>query len=279
MMRLAASHLAGEVNSLTTCWKIRRRDGVTLGYTSHDRDIWMAGTCYRANPGVTPSAVTIDDSFEPSSMEVEGLLDSDQISAEDLEAGRWNGAEMELLVCDWVEPEAGTLRLARGSIGDVVRQSAGGKGGFRAEVVSDMLKLRAAGAPVCSPTCRAQLGDDRCGVDMAGRQLERTVSNSDALWIECTEAISAPEALAFGRVRVLTGRWAGLDRRILATDGTRLFLDEPLPEALPVAVTIMLEEGCDKRFATCCDRFGNAVRFDGEPHVPGTDVLLRYAEP
>ena len=35
--------------------------------------------------------------------------------------------------------------------------------------------------------------------------------------------------------------------------------------------------GCDKRFATCRDRFANTVNFRGFPHIPGNDFLVRYA--
>jgi len=39
---------------------------------------------------------------------------------------------------------------------------------------------------------------------------------------------------------------------------------------------IALRHGCDKSFATCVSRFGNAENFRGEPHLPGNDLLTRY---
>jgi uncharacterized phage protein (TIGR02218 family) len=41
---------------------------------------------------------------------------------------------------------------------------------------------------------------------------------------------------------------------------------------------VEMTEGCDKRFATCIGRFGNAVNFRGEPHLPGNDLLTRYGD-
>jgi hypothetical protein len=35
-------------------------------------------------------------------------------------------------------------------------------------------------------------------------------------------------------------------------------------------------KGCDRRFATCRDRFGNVANFRGFPHIPGNDFVLRY---
>jgi hypothetical protein len=55
-------------------------------------------------------------------------------------------------------------------------------------------------------------------------------------------------------------------------------LDERLAADLGPGIRIELREGCDKLFATCRDRFGNCAAFDGEPHVPGADALLRYVD-
>ena len=80
---------------------------------------------------------------------------------------------------------------------------------------------------------------------------------------------------AHGGLAVLDGSSSGLVRRVLASDGSWLVLDEPLDVAAGARVRV--REGCDKRFATCRDRFGNARNFRGEPHVPGGDLLTRYA--
>ena len=39
---------------------------------------------------------------------------------------------------------------------------------------------------------------------------------------------------------------------------------------------VAIVEGCDKRLATCSERFVNAANFRGEPHLPGMDLLTRY---
>ena len=49
--------LGQPVNTLAFCWRIERRDGVTIGLTSHDRDLMVGGLLYRAAPGMTPSAI------------------------------------------------------------------------------------------------------------------------------------------------------------------------------------------------------------------------------
>ena len=43
-----------------------------------------------------------------------------------------------------------------------------------------------------------------------------------------------------------------------------------------IGALVEIEQGCDKRLATCSGRFGNAVNFRGEPWLPGIDLLTRY---
>jgi uncharacterized phage protein (TIGR02218 family) len=48
--------------------------------------------------------------------------------------------------------------------------------------------------------------------------------------------------------------------------------------AQPIATgdTFTVTAGCDKRFATCHDRFNNAVNFRGFSHIPGNDFVISY---
>ncbi len=55
--------LTGELTTIALCWRIERRDGVTIGLTGHDRDLEVDGLVYRAAPGMTPSAVRRRASF------------------------------------------------------------------------------------------------------------------------------------------------------------------------------------------------------------------------
>jgi uncharacterized phage protein (TIGR02218 family) len=50
-----------------------------------------------------------------------------------------------------------------------------------------------------------------------------------------------------------------------------------MPEAISVGDTFVVTAGCDKRFATCRDRFSNTVNFRGFPHIPGNDFVISVA--
>jgi len=51
---------------------------------------------------------------------------------------------------------------------------------------------------------------------------------------------------------------------------------QAMPEPIAPGDTFTVTAGCDKRFATCHDRFNNVVNFRGFPHIPGNDFVIRY---
>ena len=113
------SMLDGELTTLAFCWKLERRDGICLGFTTHDRDVLVDGLSYRAAPGMLPSAISLSDGFDAEALEVAGALTSDAISEKDLNEGRWDGAAVSIFLLDWQRPEAEKLLLAWGELGEV----------------------------------------------------------------------------------------------------------------------------------------------------------------
>ena len=104
-----------ELEPTATFWRVLRRDGVTLGFTSHDRDLWFEGVLHRAAPGMLPSAIRRTADLGADSVEVEGALTHDAISSADLAAGLFDGAQVQLGIADWQTGELAVLY--RGEIG------------------------------------------------------------------------------------------------------------------------------------------------------------------
>lgn len=278
MSGLLDSSLSGKVTTLALCWKLTRGDGLVLGFTGHDHDLVVGGVRYLSRPGMTPSAILHSMELSADSMETQGYLNSAGLTAEDLESGRWADARVELFACDWLDVTAGRLGLMRGTMGAVSRTGFAASGAFRAELLSDLAALEAVEPLRLSPLCRADLGDGRCGVDMASRRLEVQVVGWSGSRLQLATAPLEPDRFCWGRIRWVSGKLTGLDRRVSTVEGEHIILEEPLPDLPDRGGTIWLWEGCDKRFSTCVQRFGNAKAFDGEPHVPGTDALLRYGD-
>jgi len=258
--------------TIALCWRLERRDGVALGFTGHDRDLAIGGLVYRAAPGMLPSAIGLADGFDPATLDVKGALTGAAISAADLSAGRWDGASLTMFMTDWEAPGTEILALARGALGEVVVRG----DAFEAELRGPAGLLDGPVVEQTSPECRARLGDKRCRVDMAARtRITRIAAILDAEIVEVEEAAPG-NAYGYGLLRWIGGANSGTESPILSSDGAVLTLREP--PALPAAAGDLVEirEGCDKRLATCAGRFGNALNFRGEPHLPGIDLLTRY---
>lgn len=265
--------LQPELTTIAFCWRIERRDGVAIGFTTHDRDLETDGLVYRAAPGMLPSAIALSDGFEPDMLDVSGALTSDAISEADLKAGRWDGAAVSIFMVDWEDPEGGRLQLARGELGEVaVRGDA-----FEAELRGPTAELERAAVEQTSPQCRAELGDKRCRVDMAGRvRVTRVVGVPGEDRVEVEGFSADANAYGYGRLRWISGPNSGLESAVLSSAGAALTLREPPHFAPAVGDLVELTEGCDKAFASCRARFANALHFRGEPHLPGMDLLTRY---
>ncbi len=260
------------LTTLAFCWRLQRRDGVTIGLTSHDRDIALGGLTYRATPGMAPSAIERTSGFDADSVELKGALSSDAIRAEDLLAGRWDGAQLRLFAVDWSDPETNPVHLARGELGNV---SVSGDA-FSVELRGPTAVLDAPVSIETSPDCRASLGDNQCRVDMAGRSRIVTVSASTGSRMTVSAVLVSGDYVQ-GDLRWLDGANAGLKSLILANDAGHVELATYPPFPVISGARVSLTQGCDLRFATCVSRFANAANFRGEPHLPGNDLLLRNA--
>lgn len=262
-----------ELATIAFCWRLERRDGVVIGFTTHDRDLDIAGLTYRAAPGMLPSAISTTDGFDASALDVAGALTSDAISEADLAAGRWDGAAVHLFLVDWEDGGAVPLPLVRGELGNV---SMTGER-FEAELRGPAALLERPVVEQTSPECRAMLGDKRCRVDMAARtRVTCVIGVPGEAEVEVAAAEPSADAYGYGRLRWLTGANSGLEGSIAASTGAVLTLREGPPGPVAPGDLVEISEGCDKLFATCTGRFANAANFRGEPHLPGMDLLTRY---
>lgn len=263
--------LATELEGVATWWSIKRRDGFALGFTSHNRDLAFGGMTYRAAPGMIPSAIRRTASLERDAVEVEGVLAHDSISPADLEAGRYAGARIAIGLVDWETLDR--ITLFHGELGNIAQED----GTFEAELRSAKASLEVDSIPRTSPTCRAAFCDADCGANPANytQLLSVTAVDLDANSIEFANGPAAA-LMHNGSVKWIDGPLAGTTMQVIDTDGSALVLDRPLLEGMAPGQLAYLREGCDHTIATCASRFGNAVNFRGEPHLPGNDLLARY---
>lgn len=265
---------AGPLETVAIFWQVHRRDGVALGFVTHDSDLWFDGLRHRAAPGMVPAALRRNAGLEADSAEVQGAIAHDALAAEDLAAGRYDGAAVRIGMVDWLTLDH--TALYRGTLGAVNAEA----GQFSAALVSRKEELREDPVPRTSPSCRAEFCGPGCTLSAARFVAEARVAERDVDTGEIVMAGAADSAsFAGGLLRWLDGPYAGRSDLVLAASAERLTLDRPIDVALPPGTRVRLLQGCDRTLDTCAARFGNAINFQGEPFLPGNDQVARYASP
>jgi len=171
---------------------------------------------------------------------------------------------------DWSAPGE-TLSLGEGTIGAVETRGRA----LTAELRGVAAALERPVVEETSPECRAELGDRRCRVAMAGRRRFARVMEVEGTVVTLDAAEPVANAYGGGRLRWFGGANSGLEDAVARSEGASVTLRRP-PRFEDEGALVELIEGCDKRLATCAQRFGNAINFRGEPYLPGVDLLTRY---
>ncbi|MAW87097.1 MAG: hypothetical protein CMJ42_11260 [Phyllobacteriaceae bacterium] len=274
-----AAHAAGEATTLCQCWRVRRADGTVLGFTDHDGPLVFDGLAHRPRTGFSASEARQSLGLAADATEIEGALSDDEITESDIEAGLYDGAKVETWLVNWTDPGQRAL-LRTTVIGRITRRD----GRFMAELQSLSASLDKPLSRVLRRACSAELGDEACGVNLsaAGMSAEVEIMKVVPPVTLRVARTPGPEGwLVNGWLETADGN-AGPPRRYRISaqqaDGaaeTLVLGDRPEPP-LETGQAVRLVAGCDKRFATCRDRFGNGINFRGFPHMPGNDAAFGY---
>ncbi|MEM9250094.1 MAG: DUF2163 domain-containing protein [Pseudomonadota bacterium] len=270
-----------KTGATTTCraWGLARTDGQHFGFTDHDRDLAFEGWTFRAGTGLTAGMLAQTTGLAVDNIEAEGALTSEALSEADIAAGRYDGASIVSWLVNW-KNVAERMVLFRGSVGEITRAG----GAFRADLRGISEDLNQPRERVYQRPCEALLGDADCGVNLSSPTFatDAEVASAEAGRRFTFDGLTgyAPAWFERGRLRVLTGASAGLvgqikiDREVGATREIELWQD--LRGDVSAGDVVRLEAGCDKRIATCRQKFSNVLNFRGFPHIPGDDWITSY---
>lgn len=270
-----AAHIAGETTTLATCWKVTRSDGVILGFTDHDSDLTVDSLLFQASTGYTRSAIHTISDLSVDNLDIESAINSDTLKADDLRAGLWDGAEIEIFFVNWQDLTQGKIILKRGTIGHVELQDTI----FKAELRGMTQALQQQIVELYTPDCRADLGDARCKVDLTPLTVTGTVTAvTDRYGFTDSGRTEIADYWDGGLVTWTSGANLGHKMEIGSFTGGVFTLYLPMVSAITVGDTYSLQPGCDKSFATCKNRYNNVNNFRGEPNIPGTDITYNYPD-
>jgi uncharacterized phage protein (TIGR02218 family) len=275
-----AAHLADGATNLCHCWKLVRRDGTAFGFTDPDRDLSFAGILYAARTGLEAAEATAELGFAIGGGEVSGALISAGLTEDDIASGLYDDASVETWLVNWSDVEE-RLLLDVGSIGEIRRAD----GGFVAEVRGLMHRFDEERGRLFRATCSADLGDERCGINLASSTYADTgtVTRTDGALSIAASGIGFSDGwCTAGNLTWTSGDNTGLSVEIKvhrAVQGTDEFdLWQRAPRAIKVGDTFRVTAGCDRTHATCRAKFRNAVNFRGFPHMPGNDFIIRIPQ-
>jgi uncharacterized phage protein (TIGR02218 family) len=273
-----AVHIASGATTLCWCWRLTRRDGVRLGFTDHDRPLVFDGTTFEATAGFTASEIKDQVGLSVGNLEVTSALSSDHLAELDLEAGLYDDAKVEIFRVNWSDTVQRVL-MRTGSLGEVRRAGLS----FSAEIRGLAHYLQQSKGRLFQFSCDADFGDHRCGIERSGPAYSAQG--------QIVSVISARRFMVSGLSRYaggwfsrglltfLSGAAAGQSIEVkshsVASDQTvsvEIWSAARLP--LLVGQSFSIVAGCDKSFATCREKFGNAVNHRGFPMIPGNDFLL-----
>src|SRR6478752_5601686 len=126
-----AAHLDSGATTLCHCWRLTRRDGLTLGFTDHDRPLAFDGLSYAAATGLEAAETTAELGFAIGGGDVAGAFAASGLNEADLARGLYGEARIRIWLVNWAEPAQRTL-LEEGFLGEVRR----GEHAFIAELRS-----------------------------------------------------------------------------------------------------------------------------------------------
>ena len=270
-------HVATGLTTLARAWVLTRRDGVQFGFTDHDRDLSFEGISFKANTGLSALALQQATGLAVDNTEALGALSDVAVTEADIEAGRFDGADVQAWLVNWQDVSVRWLQF-RGSIGELRRSA----GAFHAELRGLTEALNRPLGRVFQKPCTAVLGDATCRFDLTGEGYATELPVAD---VTDAQVFQWPELAGFepgwftrGRLDVVdgpaAGLWGTIKRDLFVEGARRIELWEPVRGAVGAGTVVRLTAGCDKRFDTCRLKFDNLLNFQGFPDIPGDDWIM-----
>jgi uncharacterized phage protein (TIGR02218 family) len=279
LIRPLQSLLQVRVHRFATLYRITRKDGVVFRFTNHDATINYATHDYVPAGGPSASARQKVDGLKDRNFEAMGMLTSSKITFDDLRAGRYREAKVEIMTIDWMHPWADPYEICTYWITNV--QFTGEIWTAQLEGLTHKLKQEVGG--IVGRMCRVhRFGDMQCGV--AGGEAAFTTSGLAVTSVirarrefTCTSLNSQADGYyQNGYVRFTTGGNDNLSMDVNAffQSGGRVVFWMDMPYDIQVGDTFNIVAGCDRLMSTCRDKFDNILNFRGYPTVPGTDAMI-----
>ena len=266
------THLAASVTTVSYLWKITRKDNTVFRFTDADKNIEYDSETYQSINSGSLSAIAQSANLAPDNFDYTVILNSSAIDKDDIIAGLFDYADVEIYLINRESPADGVITLIRGKFGQVkIIEDDKAFVEFRslAQLLSQGI------GRTYTHECDADLGDSRCGVTLASYTVTGTLTGvTDNQEFADSSRSEADDYFNYGVLTWTGGNNNGLSMEVkdfISSTGA-FKLVSPMPFAVQVGDTYSVYKGCSKT-KTACKSFGNILNFRGFGEVPGPDWL------
>jgi len=262
--------------TLTQLWTLTRGSNV-IRRTTFDEPLTYDGNLFAVAP-LQPSRFDEQGDLSPNQLEMAINLDGSGITEAALMGHVWDRARLTIQAIDWSNLAAAPERTWRGFLAraEILQGQLS-----RCEFLSTSHLLSQPIGDLYSSTCRVvEYGDAQCGKDVTAETFTgEVVDVTDASTFTVNVTQAEPNYFQYGPCKFTSGLNAGGDKLQIKTStpngtDTDLVIVQDFPFEVQLGDEIEIIRGCDREFETCKARL-NALRFRGEPGIPGLDKLLR----
>jgi uncharacterized phage protein (TIGR02218 family) len=239
-----------------------------MGFTDFSRPLTIDGVVYAANTGYSSTTVASSTGLSVDNMEVDGALASDAITENDITARKYDFAAVQIFQVNYMDLTAGKNILRTGVLGEITR----GDYSFKAEIRGLAQLAQRNIGELYSDTCRAALGDVRCGIATTTVSGSVTSVNSDGSFVT---NISTGN-FGYGSITFSTGANVNVTYEVKSFASGVFVLDFAAVNAIAIGDLFVATPGCDGKLSTCINVYSNAINFRGEPNIPGSDMIYSY---
>jgi uncharacterized phage protein (TIGR02218 family) len=239
----------------------------------------VEGTLFEPQSGFTASEARTALGLGVDSAEVDGALSSSRVSESDIVDGLYDGAVIETLIVNWRAPVQ-FAAIQQSTVARLTRRD----NGFVAEMEGPGRALDFVRGRYIHRHCAAELGDERCGVNLAdggfsGSGGVAALSGLDTVIVSGLGGFTQGW-FANGVLTWTSGARAGQSERVIdfrhEAAGTILVIWPSVSSQPEPGDQFSIVAGCDKSFATCKAKFANSLNFRGFPHLLGNDSAYAY---
>jgi uncharacterized phage protein (TIGR02218 family) len=278
-----------DVVPITTVVRLILRTGEVMGFTSFDQDINFddePNITYKAFSGINnPTAVSTTNAFNVDNLDTEGFLDDETITESDIQAGRYDYADIEFGELDWTDKPYSWSKVRNKRTGKLGEINVDGYK-FKAEIRGLMVYLQGNIGDLYQPGCRASFGDSKCFYkgsiwNQPTQTIDKFQSTGTVTAVSLNKYITCnltnpTGVFNNGKITFLTGLNQTLSFEIKKWDLATKVLEIQLPANYLISPddTFQALYGCDGTIDQC-EKYGNARNFRGEPFIPQNSDIVR----